>query len=153
MRVQSSELYGKMLSRYALKIRRRMTSLICLLSKMFSSVFRLSIARPILRLISSSVSNKEPSSLLFFSSSCRRFFLFRIFLFWWCLQIDCSLSAFQVLLFRPDSFSIHLFEQTLCHRHILSLLRRYVYPCPLASPKQTMVVFYNPLVGSEVEEV
>ena len=66
MRVQSSELYRKMLSTYALKIRRRMTSLTCLLSKMFSRVFRLSTARPFLHLISSSVSNKEPSSLHLF---------------------------------------------------------------------------------------
>ena len=66
MRVQSSELYRKMLSTYALNIQRRMTSLTCLLLKTFSSIFRLSIARPFLRLISSSVSNKEPSSLHFF---------------------------------------------------------------------------------------
>ena len=66
MRVQSSELYRRMLSTHALKIRRQMTSLTCLLLKMFSSVFRMSIARPFLRLISSSVSNKEPSSLHFF---------------------------------------------------------------------------------------
>ena len=64
--VQISELYRKMLSTNALKIRRRMTSLTCLLSKMFSSVFRLSIARPFLRLISSSVSNKKTSSLYIF---------------------------------------------------------------------------------------
>ena len=66
MRVQSSELYRKMLSTYALKILRRMTSLTYLLLKMFSSVFILSIARPFLRLISSFVSNKEPSNLHFF---------------------------------------------------------------------------------------
>ena len=58
MKVQSSELYKKMLSTYALKIRGRMISLTCLLLNMFSSVSRLSIA--------SFVSDKEPSSLHFF---------------------------------------------------------------------------------------
>ena len=77
VKVQSSELYKKMLSTYALKIRGRMISLTCLLLNMFSSVSRLSIA--------SFVSDKEPSSLHFFSScyDSRRFCLFRICLFQW----------------------------------------------------------------------
>ena len=64
--VHTSELYKKILSTYALKIRNRMTSLMCLLLKMFSKVLKLSIARPFPRLMSSSESNSEPSNLHFF---------------------------------------------------------------------------------------
>ena len=52
--VHISELYKKILSTYALKIHNRMASLMCLLLKMFSKVLKLSIARPFLRLMSSS---------------------------------------------------------------------------------------------------
>ena len=107
MRVQSSELYRKMLSTYALKIRRRVTSLTCLLLKIFSSVFRLSIAGPFLRLISSSVSNKEPSSLHFCLQLSSEILLISHFSVLVVFINRLFSSSISVVLFRPDSFSIH----------------------------------------------